>query len=316
MPVKETKITKKTISKPSKLSVKESGIELSEQKKVAKKTVEKKGSTKKVVVKRRKVDLAPSKASAVAIASQANRAKKQALLEKMMASDNYQSKNEDVVNNDNKTKIPLWVWIFFGFSLLLFCVSFYWTRIRPQLETEVINIPTNEDIYRSVDEDGNIVWEVSLAGLNSAGTPSEALANNEIIETPQDAAQLIQSFFGYMSNGEFDKSFDLFDTRAQRDANIKQYFGESKMSPFFQWIEWKSIIPQNIQKTSDTYKWKDVYTFDISYSLASTHEQYDETWEFVAGDADWEWKIFRIYCITSQCSKHPIFRPEKFGLMK
>ena len=38
---------------------------------------------KKVVVKRRKVELKPTKASAVAIASQANRAKKQALIERM-----------------------------------------------------------------------------------------------------------------------------------------------------------------------------------------------------------------------------------------
>jgi hypothetical protein len=88
------------------------------------------------------------------------------------------------------------------------------------------------------------------------------------------------------------------------------------MSPFFQWIEWKTIVPQNIQKKPESYKWKDVYTFDISYTLESTHEQYNETWEYVAGEIDWEWKIFRIYCITSQCSRHPIFWPEKFGLMK
>ena len=70
MPIKKTT---KTDSKASKTS----------EKKVVAKSENKKDSTKKVVVKRRKSDLKPTKASAVAIVSQANRAKKQALIEKV-----------------------------------------------------------------------------------------------------------------------------------------------------------------------------------------------------------------------------------------
>ena len=44
-------------------------------------------NVKKTVVKRRKSDLKPTRASAVAIVSQANRAKKQALIEKIATSD-------------------------------------------------------------------------------------------------------------------------------------------------------------------------------------------------------------------------------------
>ena len=69
--------------------------------------VEKKDSTKKVVVKRRKLDLTPTRASAVAIASQANREKKQALIDKLASEENV-FKREDSSN-----KIPLWVWVFF-----------------------------------------------------------------------------------------------------------------------------------------------------------------------------------------------------------
>ena len=92
------------------------------------KVSDKKDTTKKVVVKRRKSDLKPTKASAVAIASQANRAK-QALIEKVASSDVTYRKPES-----SDTKIPLWVWVFFGCSLLLFCISFYKAIIYPQLD--------------------------------------------------------------------------------------------------------------------------------------------------------------------------------------
>ena len=79
-------------------------------KQVSSKSENKKESTKKVVVKRRKTDLKPTKASAVAIVSQANRAKKQALIEKVAASENILPTK---MESSNDTKIPLWVWIFF-----------------------------------------------------------------------------------------------------------------------------------------------------------------------------------------------------------
>ena len=109
MPVKSTKKVTKTDSKSSWESKSKTT------------SIEKKDTAKKVVVKRRKTDLKPTRASAVAIASQANRAKKQALIEKFATSDGYLPKN---VARSSDNKIPLWVWIFFWCSLLLFCISF------------------------------------------------------------------------------------------------------------------------------------------------------------------------------------------------
>ena len=57
-------------------------------------------------MKRRKLDLTPTRASAVAIASQANREKKQALIDKLASEDR-------VFKREDSSKIPLWVWIFF-----------------------------------------------------------------------------------------------------------------------------------------------------------------------------------------------------------
>ena len=152
MPIKSTKTATKTGSKSLKSSSK-----ISENK-----VLEKKDSAKKVVVKRRKIDLKPTKASAVAIVSQANRAKKKALIEKVANSDIVPSST--TVPSDNK--IPLWVWIFFGCSLLLFCVSFYQAIIRPQIQKE--NVVVNESwIEEDLPEELDYQEEESDEGVIS-----------------------------------------------------------------------------------------------------------------------------------------------------
>lgn len=136
MPTKLTKTTKKIDSSKKNEIGKKSKV-------VSKKEVDK-NPPKKVVVKRRKVDLKPSKASAVAIASQANRTRKQALIEKVARSDISQNKKVESAD----TRIPLWVWIFFGCSLMLFCISFYQAIIlRPQVETKLANDAVGNSVY-------------------------------------------------------------------------------------------------------------------------------------------------------------------------
>ncbi len=307
-------MVKKTKKSELKNSVKSGNFE-DAHKKMESKLEMKKNTTKKVVVKRRKVDLKPSRASAVAIASQANRAKKQALIEKVANSDINQNK-QNVASN---AKIPLWAWIFFGCSLMFFCISFYQAVIlRPQVEIKMAedSVENSVSLGNLSEIDGeklDVELSDDIEENNVVKKPDE---NQNIVSNPQTPEELIQSFFAYMSDWKFDESFELFDSSAQNDQKIRWYFGAFKMQPFFEWIEWKSIEPQNIQKTAGVYKWKNIYKFDISYILESTHEQYDETWEFVPSNYAWKWKISRIYCVSSKCWSHPIFWPEEFGLMR
>ena len=307
MPQKSTKQTTTT-----KKNTKESDIKKKTTAKKVKQSREPKEAEKKVVIKRRKKDLTPTKASATAIISQANRAKKQALIEKL--SEEEMPIKQEVKNNTSSSKVPLRVRILFWWSLLWFCVAFYLAIIHPQIERNGDDIQVSEDFYWSSDtKEEKSVWDADLSVIsnekNDEIEENKIVENDNIIENPQNPEELIQSYFAYMSHWKFDESFALFDNRAQNDQNIKKYFAASQMEPFFGWIEWKSIVPKNIQKTARVYRWKDVYTFDISYTSSSTHEQYDETWEFVPDEYDWERKISRIYCVSSKCWNHPIFWP-------
>ena len=106
MPQKSTKQTT-----TSKKNTKESDTKKKTTAKKNKEPVETKESEKKVVIKRRKKDLTPTKASATAIISQANRAKKQALIEKL--SEEKMPQTREVERKPSSSKVPLWVRLLF-----------------------------------------------------------------------------------------------------------------------------------------------------------------------------------------------------------
>lgn len=293
-----TKTTKKVTSKTSTWDKKATSKKVSTSKST---------SSKKAVVKRRKLDLAPTRASAVAIASQA--AKKQALIDKLASEDKAVIKNER-----SSTKIPSWVWVFFWCSLLLFCVSFYQAIIRPQLEEELTEANSDTWVYL-------VDWNDSVSlGQNNV----ESVPENEYLEwdkefvvsNPENWVEVVEEFFNRLSAYEFDSAFDLFNPAMQRSSEIKEHFTSFRMNPFISGIEKWSLTASNFKYVSTSAYWRDKYSFDLSYVLSSNQEKYDEARETVI-DTSWDGiKIASIVCTTKWCSRHPIFWPESYGMMR
>lgn len=307
------KTTTKTSSKTTKTSEKKL-VSKKDVKKSSQKTVKKeeKKDTKKVVVKRRKTDLKPTKASAVAIVSQANRAKKQALIEKVANSDIIPSKS----GGSSDTKIPLWVWIFFGCSLLLFCVSFYQAIIRPQIEKENVVVSDNW-----IDESVDIQWQSQDIDdkydvVEGEDANQVEVEENEWVNVPETANEAIDEFFVRLSNRDFDWAFDLMTPTLRGYPDIKNHFTSFRMDPFLDGVEWWRLKPENIQYIKSPAYWKDVYNIDLSYVMSADQEKFEETWEFGVNSSSGEPKISSIRCISSKCSYHPIFWPENYGLMR
>lgn len=271
--------------------------------------VEKKDSTKKVVVKRRKLDLTPTRASAVAIASQANRAKKQALINKVAAGEKV------VRKSDSSTKIPLWVWIFFGCSLLLFCISFYQAIIRPQLEEELTQANVDNDVYLMNEDWASVSlwWDNSVVEEQFVNSDNDVNENKIIV--PKTAVETIQVFFDRLSNYQFDEAYNLMNPAMQRSSEIREHFTAFRMNPFVAWVQW-NLKPTNFRYISTSTYWRDRYGFDLSYTLSSNQETFNEEWEFVVDTSGDEPKIASIICTTKNCSRHPIFWPENYGLMR
>ena len=265
-----------------------------------------------VVVKKRKEPLKPTKASAAAIASQANRAKKQALLEK------FATEDIESIKDKRSTKIPLWVRIFFGCSLLLFCVSFYKAVIYPRLDIEVVSRKENKQVVQQDDKQEKESNNITIGSDVTFNLNNEySVDNNDSYLVADETSQekIIKSFFETLSNKDFDGMMLTMDGSVKKSSAIQEHFTEFRMVPFLWWIDWNKLVPENIRYVSTSDSWKETYGFDISYVISSTQDRYDETWEVVVDKVGGEWKIVRINCMTSWCSKHPIFWPEKVGLM-
>ena len=304
MPIKSTKTTKKSDSKTSK------NLET----KSTSKSVAKKSTEKKAVVKRRKVDLIPTRASAVAIASQANRAKKKALIEKVAS-----GKMPSQKMKSTDSKIPTWVRMFFGFSLLLFCVSFYQAIIYPQLAPEVVMVNNSNDnsvsdIFaqwntQEIDDNQEYVTETEISD-------QVWVEESQSITIPETATETIQEFFNRLSNRNFDGAFNLMVPALRNYPDIRDHFTSFRMNPFLDGIEWWKLVPTNFEYVVSPTYWKDAYNFDISYVMSADKTKYDETWEIIVSTSWDEPKISSIRCVTSRCSYHPIFWPENFGLLR
>lgn len=307
-----TNTTKKTSTKNEKL-ITSTKNKSSVTKPTTNKTgTNKKDGVKKVVVKRRKRELTPTRASAVAIASQANRAQKEALIKKLAS-----EKNVSMEKRRSSNMIPLWVWIFFWCALLMFCVSFYQAIIRPQLEKELSEANSYGNMYEMHSENSVSLWwsSESQQTIESSNNYDNIVTEEYLPTVPTWAVDTIEEFFKRLSAKQFDSAYDLFTPSLQRSSEIREHFTSFRMNPFVSWIEWE-LKPTNFQYVSTSTYWKDRYSFNLSYTLAGSQETFDEDWEFVI-DTSWdEPKISSIICTTTKCSRHPIFWPESFGLMR
>ena len=268
--------------------------------------------SKKGTIKRRTSDLTLSKASATAIIAQAHHTNKQA----------FKANNPNtayIKNKNTSNRIPIRVRIFFWCSLLLFCISFYQAIVRPQLEISTINTPKANILYWMDITNNTNEWEIKTdEEFNKNSENQDSIwvidSNNNFDNNP--SINIIQTFFYHLSNKDFDKSFELLTPSLQKASEIKDHFTAFRIIPFLEWIEWWTLSPNNFQYISSSTYWRDKYSFELTYTLSSNQETYNETREFVV-DTKWDSpKITSIVCITPKCSYHPIFRPENFGLMR
>jgi hypothetical protein len=215
--------------------------------------------------------------------------------------------------------------MFFGCSLLLFCISFYKAIIYPQLDWWKVGEDENIEFLMDWDENNNeteISQEIdSPQNVDVQGADiSDDLGGNDVEDSwtyvPATATETIEAYFSHLSDRDFDGAFQLMLPALKNTSEIRDHFTSFRMNPFLDWIQWWRITPTNFEYVNSPAFWKDVYKFDLSYVMISDQTRYDETWEFTVNTKWDEPKISSIRCVTPKCSYHPIFWPENFGLMR
>ena len=192
-----------------------------------------------------------------------------------------------------------------------------------QIEWE--NVMVDDSVYWVYENDKDENMEQNLGNNQDGGDEINLLA----VDAEEDkvdldkwmnssipAINVVEEFFGDLSDREFDKAFDLMILALRNSSEIRNHFTSYRMIPFLNWIEGWKLVPLNFEYVNSPTYWKDVYKFDLSYVMSSDQSKYDETWEATINTQWNEPMISSIRCVTNKCSYHPIFWPENFGLMK
>lgn len=195
-------------------------------------------------------------------------------------------------------KIPVWVWVFFGASLLLFCIALYQSFLRPSLtDSQVVGSEETPNIIVSGNEDE---WDTSTQTPTfQAGGPA-----------------FLQQFYQTFSQKDATSLLALFDAPLQKSTEIKQFFSNYKIVPFIDNITNNSIFPENIELISTSPSGVEEYRYNLNYHLEPSNEDFAETRVAKVKFTDNDAKIASIRCESTRCSYNPFFRPESYGLVK
>ncbi|MDR0859584.1 MAG: hypothetical protein LBO09_00975 [Candidatus Peribacteria bacterium] len=207
------------------------------------------------------------------------------------------------VHKKEPNKIPVRVRVFFGLSLLLFCVALYQAILRPSLTQNTPDEPTTTPEI-IVSDNQNEWGEVEQTQLPEF--------------TAQTAGgQFLQQFYQTFSQKDSTALLALFDAPLQKSAEIRQFFSNYKIVPFIDNISNNSVSPENIELLSTSPSGVEEYRYNINYHLVPTNEDFAETRVAkVRFTENNEGKIASIRCESTRCSYNPFFRPESYGLIK
>lgn len=225
-------------------------------------------------------------------------------------------------------KIPVWVWIFFGASLLLFCISLYQALLFPQLTTSnqssltpTQNMGTNEGILSSNQEE-TIFPLFENEEDTTAWTENDSLTllgsvESTVTDEDYQNIALIQNFYSLVSAKDIEGLRNLFDTPMKNSSNIRSIFSNYKISPFIDNIRGNKIQPTNISLIDTSDSGTKEYEYMLTYTLETSDQtqEFDELWKIKIRTENGEQKIGSIWCESYRCSYNPFFWPEAYGLI-
>lgn len=213
-----------------------------------------------------------------------------------------------VKNETNEKRlIPVWVWIFFGCSLLMFCIALYESCMRPKMISETQKWATEEDIIVNIDSSETPISE-----------PSNTESSITVVEEATTGPQFLYQWYQIFSSKDVALLKTLMDSAMRNNATIKQFWSAYKINSFIDGIENHSLQPQNITLISTSPSWIEEYQYELEYSLLPEYnaQHFKETRVAKVRYTETGPQLASLRCETPRCSYNPFFRPENYGLVK
>lgn len=212
-----------------------------------------------------------------------------------------EQKNRDIfikktIPQENKAKDKI-ILVIFIFSLLLFWFSIYISQNKITLKT--LGSTTTTDVQTF---DPNV----------SSGTIQTWLIKSQPIQSIPE--QKIIEFYNYINNWEQKEIYNITENWLKQSKIFQTYFSNNRLSRF--------VNNLDEQKISITINKTEIWTistvdYTITYILPNTKQeqkQYQEQRSATLIQKDWIYKISKIMCVTTWCSRMPFFNPGKYNI--
>lgn len=197
----------------------------------------------------------------------------------------------------NKVKDGIILWLFI-LSFLVFWFSLYINQksnfLSPKTTAKtIIEKSKTEEIPQAFS--GDIVsWNNETINI-----PANPFENNE-------KANIINNFYWAIINNTIENISTYVDAPLKRTETFRIYFREKRLHNFMQ-----NIDPQSFSYTITSIdETKNEITYNIYYSISGIN--YTEIRKATITEENNEYKIGKIMCITTWCSRMPFFNPKKY----
>lgn len=214
-----------------------------------------------------------------------------------------------------KKLIPLRVRVFFGSSLLMFCVAMYQALLRPQLlkdqgEERERNLP-------AVEVAATLPTSETLPTSNQAvPAPRETVVETPALTLVEEATtgpQFLHQWYQIFSAKELTLLNQMMDPVFKRNPTIKQFWKAYNINAFIDGIETHRLQPEKITLLG-SFEGGEEYAYELKYTLLPAYQglQFHEKRKAKIKFTEQGPRLFSLYCETTKCSHNPFFRPDKY----
>lgn len=212
------------------------------------------------------------------------------------------AKGFSVINILHAPKKDNIILLLFVISLLIFLFSIYIAILKSQntLEQKILD---NEATIVNV-QTGNIPFEETEVSTGAEIPVQEAV----------DTKAVIIAFYDAFNQKDVKTLYALTDSHLNQTNTFLTYFTSNRLNKFLGWLAWSvkvSDIEMSIVPAQSTEVQEMTYT--ISYTLKDGQTFQEERSALLI--KKWEsYKIWKLMCETTGCSKLPFFNPGRYWI--
>ena len=205
----------------------------------------------------------------------------------------------NILNFEKRNKLILLIVFLFILFMLLY---FYNEIISPYFKN---NLVTN------IEENNEQSWNILQITLGSVVT-----WENITWESLSETEWLVTRFYDTINKQQFDELENYVDSYMKKTTTFKTYYNVDRLKLFLSKLNENMIYISDLNELvmNPEKSWIVDINYKLQYKIIWNDTTFLEDWTATIVKIAWEYKIWKIMCNTTWCSKMPFFNFKRHGI--